>query len=461
MKRIYLDWGVVSNLKKPEFADIKEFLLSHKGDLFLVYSSAHFEDALRSEGDERLQQDIQMLESLADNHLLCYNKKEKSASPYLATPSEYYCDHKGQNLDFIPNFSDLVSSINKDVPLVGGLLKSLLDIPLPIPGTVRSQEIWGMLLPDLPDSPTIGDVINSGVTFYNKMQGEKDFYKSFRSAIKASGFSLDSNAGNWKSDEVVPNISAKMKALGIDKSFTDFVLMGFGDKEKVDGFQLFIDAYSMLDMIGYKSDKLPKASNAMNSVSTDAQHAYFAAFCDYLITQDSHLASKAQALYHEFGISTKVISPQEVIAELSENRNDNLVAFLSEQLREENVERRENCVTVYKFSRRFLGIFTHCIVYEQNANGVTLLEFKLAFDNYSRFIFYDEAGIMVDTVCAYFGRFSQEDYEVVRKRIVAGDIGASINWQGDGVLLTLKADPERHRPELYIKIMGQKKAPGK
>lgn len=80
-----------------------------------------------------------------------------------------------------------------------------------------------------------------------------------------------------------------MKELGIDKSFEDFVLMGFGNKDKVDGFQFFMAAYSILDLIGYKSDKLPKATNAMNSVNIDAQYAYFAAFCDYLITQDSHL----------------------------------------------------------------------------------------------------------------------------------------------------------------------------
>lgn len=84
MKRIYLDWGVVSNLKKPEYANIKEFLLSNKKELFFVYSTAHFEDAMRSRGDERLLQDIQTLEALVDNHLLAYNKK--SAYPFLATP---------------------------------------------------------------------------------------------------------------------------------------------------------------------------------------------------------------------------------------------------------------------------------------------------------------------------------------------------------------------------------------
>ena len=41
----------------------------------------------------------------------------------------------------------------------------------------------------------------------------------------------------------------------------------------------------------------------------------------------------------------------------------------------------------------------------------TLLEFKLAYNNYSRFVFYEEAGIMVDVVCNFLGRPSQEDFE--------------------------------------------------
>lgn len=455
MKRVYIDWGVISNLKKPEYAGIMEFFLSNKKELFFVYSTAHFEDALRSEGDERLLQDIKTLEALANNHLLCYDQKSGTACPYLATPSEYYQNHKGQNLDIVPNFSDLVSSINNDNALVGGLLKAFLNVPFPIPPEAREQKLFEMMLPDLPKMPTLGDVVDSGMAFVNKMLADKDFYKSYRSSIRTSGFSLNPNAGNWKANEVIPNISARMKELGIDKSFEDFVLMGLGDKSNVDAFKHFIAAYNMLDLIGYKSDKLPKATNAMNSVNTDAQHAYFAAFCDYLITQDSHLASKARALYHEFGVSTKVISPKEDISVLIDNREDDFISFLREQLNESNVERREEGVTIFKFTRRFLGIFSHCILYERDEDGVMLLEFKLAFDNYSRFIFFDEAGIMVDTVCEYFGWPSQKDYEAARKRIIAGDTGASINWQGEEVLFTLRADPERLRPELFVKTTAQ------
>lgn len=447
MKRVYLDWGVISNLKRQKFAEVREFLLSHKGDLFFVYSPAHFEDAMRSKGDDRLLQDIQTLESLVDNHLIAYNKK--TAQPFLATPTEYYHDNKDRNLDEVPDITEMLPSISQDTPAVGGLLKSFLSIPFPIPDSARSNEIVNMMLPDLPASPTLSDIIHSATLYLNKMLSDKDYYKSYRKALRASGFKVDSNAGNWEANDVVPNITARMKSLGIDKSFEDFVMMGFGDKKNVDDFKFFMAAYSLLDMIGYKSDKLHKSSNAMNSVSTDAQHAYYAAFCDYFITQDTHLTSKALALYEEFGISTRILTPQNAIIELGEIKDD-LVSFIKEQFIEDNIERREERSIVYKFTKRLLGIFTHCIRYDED--DALVLEFKLAFDNYSYFIFYDEAAIMVDTVADYLGCPSKEDYEKARERVVAGDTGASINWQGKGILLTLRADPERHRPELFVTL---------
>ncbi len=449
MKRIYLDWGVISNLKKPEFAEVRDFLLSHKRELFVVYSPAHFEDAMRSDGDDRLSKDIEMLESLVGDHLLCYGKGV--TRPYRATPSLYYRDQKGRDLDVIPDISELMNSISQSLPETASVLKSFLDLPLQIPESVLSQEIFRVMFPELQESVTLNDVFRHSVCFVNKMSGDRDAYKSFRSAAHSVGFKLDPNAGNWKSDEVVPNISRKIKALGINKTFKEFVLSGFGSNGKVDNFKFFIAAYSMMDMIGYKSDKLPKPTNAMNSVSTDAQHAYYAAFCDYFITQDACLTSKSLALYSALRIPTKVISLKDVIAILEDNENnEDLVSFLGEHIKEENIERREDGATIYKLKRRFLGIFTHCVVYDYE--DAMLLEFKLAFDNYSYFIFYDEAAIMVDTVSDYMGRPSGKDYETARKRIISGDLDVSINWDAEDVKFTLRADPERHRPELYVKI---------
>lgn len=449
MKRVYLDWGVISNLKKPEFADIKEFLLSgKKGGLFFVYSPAHFEDAVRSEGDERLDRDIQMLEALVDNHLIAYH--QKTAYPSLMTPTEYYRANKGRIVDSVPDISGVLSSISRVVPEVGSLLKPLMDTPFPVSQAARSQALINMMLPDLPPSPSVNDVIHSCGAFINRMLGNKDFYKSYRATVRASGFKLDANAGNWDTKEVIPNISEHLKTLGINKSFEDFVLSGFGDRDDVDTFQRIIAAYTLLDWIGYKSDKLPKASNAMNSVNTDARHTYYAAFCDYFITQDGRMADKAQALYSEYRVSTKVISPAEVIAELSENREEDLTSFLSEQLIEDHVKKRSDRVTLYKFDRRFLGVFSYCVLYEED--DYKLLDFRLSFDNYSWFLFIDEARVMLDRVTGYLGKSSLNKYEVKREKMIAGEPGAALYWQTEDIVFALCLDEERHWPELIMKI---------
>ena len=150
------------------------------------------------------------------------------------------------------------------------------------------------------------------------------------------------------------------------------------------------------------------------------------------------------------GEKARILTPQSAVIELEDGRNDDLVSFIRERLIEENIERREERSIVYKFTQRYLGIFTHCIRYDED--DALVLEFKLAFDNYSYFIFYDEASIMVDAVTGYLGRPSNEEYEKARERIVAGDTGALIKWQGKGLLLTLCADPERHRPELFVTV---------
>ena len=62
---------------------------------------------------------------------------------------------------------------------------------------------------------------------------------------------------------------------------------------------------------------------------------------------------------------------------------------------------------------------------------------------------------MIDVVCDYLGRPSSEKYESVRKRIVSCEPNASINWQGKGILFTLKADSDRCRPVLYVMIYGR------
>ena len=86
MIRIYLDWGVVSYLKKDEYAELKDLFLSNKDRLFFVYSPAHLEDLMKSKDEPQFDDDIKLLSDLVDDHLLDIDKG--MVLPYRVTLEE-------------------------------------------------------------------------------------------------------------------------------------------------------------------------------------------------------------------------------------------------------------------------------------------------------------------------------------------------------------------------------------
>lgn len=94
MKRIYLDWGVVSYLKKDEYAELRSLLLSNMDKLFMVYSPAHLEDLMKSKGEPQFDDDIKMLSNLVGDHL--FNIDKGLVLPYRANPEDF-CRHYVDN----------------------------------------------------------------------------------------------------------------------------------------------------------------------------------------------------------------------------------------------------------------------------------------------------------------------------------------------------------------------------
>lgn len=460
MKRVYLDWGVVSYLKRDEYAELRSLLFLNKDRLFLVYSPAHFEDLMRSKGEPQFENDIQMLSILVDDHLLDFNKE--TVLPYRVTPEDFnrgYTDYSSYiSLDLV----SLLSSID-DLPIlginVGDAIKENLNAPFPIPLEYRSNKLFENTFPNLPEFPTLGDVIESCRQFMCDMMMKGSSYKNYRKSIHETGFKLEKNAGNWKDEEATDKISLFLKSNGIDMSFNDYVKMNFHGR-KFTANEFFTTAYCILDMLGFHSDKLPKASNTIRSVTTDAKHAYFAGFCDWFVTADMRLYHKAKALYSNLGVSTSVLTPEEAMSAIEEEirpySHDYIKSFFEAELKAEHlveVHRKENEMNVdyvvYKFSRRLLGIFTHGIHY-CNSDGSSLIQFKLAFDNYSRFLFYDEVALILDTITDYFGLQGISDYDSLRKKFIEGDTDVTISWRFDKGFVCVKNDEVRHRPELHF-----------
>ncbi len=461
MKRIYLDWGVISNLKKEEYTTLRELLLSNKDRLFFVYSSAHFEDLMRSKGDPRFESDLRMLTDLAGDHFLDIDNNGIT-HPYRVLPEQISKDYSEPQYFNHQDIDSLIESV-KEIPIVGirigDLITDALNVACPIPSDIYSNELLKKTFPNLPVSPTIKDLIESFCQFMHDMMSNKGSYKGFRTEIRNNGFDLGPSAGNWNDNDATEQISLFLKSKGIEMTFNDYVMKSFGNR-KISQNELFISAYCILDMIGFHSDKLPKDSNTMNSVTTDAKHAYFGGHCDWFITADKRLYHKARALYSNFGVLTNVMYPDEAITaiqnEILPYEHNYINTFFQDELIPDHIVDRHykeddaDCdYVVYEFSKYFLGIFSHCTHY-YNSDDSSTLQFKLVFGNYSRFLFYDETSIMLDTLTQIFGLQGIADYDKTREKIIKGDTDVTISWSFDKVFVCIKNDEDRHRPELFI-----------
>lgn len=460
MKRVYLDWGVVSYLKKDKYAKLRNLLVLNKDRLFLVYSSAHFEDLMRSKGEPQFNNDIQTLSHLVDDHLLDFNNGV--VWPYRATPEDFchnYVDNSSKLSQDIDSFLLAIEAASIPGDNTIEQIKANMNVTFPIPQEFRTNELFMRTLPGLPESPTVRDVIESVRQFLCDMMMNGGSYKEYRKSIHENGLKLEANAGNWKDEEATDKISLFLKSIGINMSFNDYVKMSFHGK-KITDHEFFTAAYCVLDMLGFHSDKLPKATNTVRNVTTDAKHAYFAGFSDWFVTADTRLYHKAKALYSHFGVSTSVLFPEEAMSAIEEEilpyGQDYIRTFIVTEFKSEHIVERyrkekesDTEYVVYKFSHRFLGIFTHGIHY-LNSNGSNLIQFKLVYDNYSRFVFYDEVAMIIDTIIDYFGVQGISDYDSLRKKIIEGNTDVTISWRFENGFVCVKNDEERYRPELYI-----------
>lgn len=313
MKRVYLDWGVISNLKKKENTGLKNLLLSHKDKFFFVYSLCHLEDLMNSRGGSQFDLDIKILTNLVDDHLLDY--KNGQFWMERVAPEECCRSYSDNYSSLLNGFDSFLSAIESFFPdgVVTNQLKANLDKEISIPTEFRANDLFKRSFPGLPVAPSIRDAIESYRQLLQDLMMTPGSYKEYRSHVADSGFRLETNAGNWSDEGAINQITEFLLSKGIEMSFDELLARSFYGLPFT-WVEFFTGAYCLLDMMGFHADKLPKSTHTMRNMMVDAKHAVFAGMCDWFITADKGLGHKAKALYSHFGVPTVVMTPEEAIS---------------------------------------------------------------------------------------------------------------------------------------------------
>lgn len=463
MIRIYLDWNVISNLKRPENDVMKAFIDEHKQHLLFPYSPAHFNDLMKSHLPENgyFQVDLEMLEYLSGKHLLRW--EEDGTKPLFGTPSEYFEGEKNKEdifslMDMERVFSEL-SEVGEslDTPQLGELLKTLYQLqPIGFEVNDSNKKILQKIFPDITSDSTMWDLMKGVGPFSRNLLQDRDYYKDFRKTLGEQGFKIEDNAGNWSEDEVVNRIDGFLKGLGAEMTFIEYVKSTFKHrKEPINRYEFFTTAYLMLDMIGYKSDKLPKSTDNLQNIQTDAEHAFYGAHCDYFVVGDKNLRLKSKVLYKKLNIATEILSPGEFVTCLGKVIHktpvrpydfiEEVSSFIDSERIVESRHLSEDSETTTHIIRLplFYFNFFNYIAYSNHPeqNGI-VLNFIKASDNYSKFTYFTELENLVDDMVNAFGFDDKEEFSRIKNEFVYENRDAQIIWNFGSCLAILERDPE-------------------
>jgi hypothetical protein len=480
MIRIYLDWNVIGNLKQPEFQEIFSFLKANRDVLLFPYSPAHFTDLMKSYSPDNnlFYQDLETLELLCGKHLMRW-EGEDGVRPLFGTPKEYFDGEKNKEnlfeiMDMEKIFHDLDdSTVELGLGKLGELLKSIYQMqPAGIEITPENHDTLKKFFPNLKEISSIWDLMKDVGPFTQKLLHDREYYKDLRKTIEEQGMKIEANSGNWNLDDVIWKIDEFLKKKGTNLKYLDLVKSSLEyKKEKVTQYEYYTSAYLMLDMFGYKMDKLPKPTDNMQNIQADAEHSFYGGHCDFLVTLDSKMRTKSKVLYNEFNISTVILEPGELISTISKqiHKFNTQTNFLNEAIsycKDEYLvehhpitENQDYEVRAYKLPIFYCNYFNYVILSNYPSQEGFILTFRKAFSNFSKFIYYTEAEKVINTITSHFG-YENMDELIIKKHAMVyhnNDIEAIVDWAFDGGLIRLECEEDTKRPTLSYIISTKNK----
>jgi hypothetical protein len=118
-----------------------------------------------------------------------------------------------------------------------------------------------------------------------------------------------SRLNNYLPSEVIEHLNKKLTTWGQGHSFMEVLEMGILYHPQGQSFGLsnrIAGVFELLDLLGYWKDKATEKSNYARL--WDSNHTFFAAHCDYFISDDKRTRNKARVVYDIYDIGTRVLS---------------------------------------------------------------------------------------------------------------------------------------------------------
>lgn len=434
MYRVYLDWNVISNLKRTDnekFCQLKSLISSNRDRLSIPFTTAHIDDLRKSIkpgiSHDLLLKDLDLLSEISNNQFI--NWTENITKPTIGHPNRFYYENieswTNPELNDISNiFETLISSLNEiGLESFGSTFKSTLQ-EVSFPDDIGVNKALNIH----EEYDNLWDYLNVFAKTMSEMLNKREKYIGVRANIQNNSLKISTDSTEWEAENVIDNIDEILKSFGVQQTFlelNEFVVKQI-KKDKSTIYDEFTSLYLMLDMLGYKSDKLKKSSNNMLNIINDGLHSFYGAHCDYLITDDKNLVKKSIAIYSKYRLKTRVLSTDEFVNSFSDlfpekyKHISKLISdfniLLSQENFVENVVAENGVVSeVFKFEQLVLDYFNYATRTYYSEFETTEIIFAREYQNYSQFLFYNELDNLIRYIL-YVCEFENVNFKEVEIR---------------------------------------------
>ncbi|MDW8852285.1 hypothetical protein SD960_19425 [Flavobacterium sp. MMLR14_040] len=412
MKRIYLDSNVFRYLKQNP--DLLEMTFDVINNFIFYYSYAHLADLSRDKTDKKFE-DLIFMENLVDNNFLNLQPDKKYVNVQLVSPTLAFKSLTNFNFSNI-NFTDIIDNVfpqdnsTPEIDKAKELLKMLLTFP------IKSLGIEDL---NFQTEGTIVDIIspngtNSILEYLEKLVNTfEDLNSDVKLWRELRNYTIENlNFSNFEIDIQNIEFDKQLENTELKSTFIEFVenaLGNFTKTENRDQYNFFITAYTCLNLLGIDKEKSKKV--VFSSFQNDAQHAYYAAHCEYLISDDEQLLFKAKALYNLLGIKTQVLHANEFFNNLDKIGSDGELEFndLIGKLNDlkNNIDFSNstsfNEVMIFRLYDSYFDYFNEMQIIEvQNENDI--FAFYKEYENYSNFSSFEEMELITNRIVRTLGR---------------------------------------------------------
>lgn len=429
MTRIYLDSNIYRYLKNNDpgkYASLLATLINIKNQLIFYYSYAHLSDLGRDKTDKKFE-DLIFMEQLVDKNFLNLHSDEEIVNVQIASPKEAFNSMNFAPLSEALDFEQLAAEMEiheDDTPEIKAMKKltqSIFNMPLSALGIgnfltdLEEDSPLARMLPSLDKDATLLDLTKGMLSTFDNMNEDPSVWREFRNyslqALDSKKFDIDINDSNF---------NELLKDTLLQKTFLEFVEETFTHNkslEKQREYNFFITAYQSLNLLGLDNEKNKKV--VFSSFQNDAQHAYYAAHCDYLVSADEQLILKAKVLYKLFDIQTKALTLEEFEQEVSKINTavitiDSFAQSLADLFKDAElvndfeVKKENKRVLAYQLQERLFGYFNRLNLVIENGDSPMYIFFN-SIKNYSRFTSFIEFEKIINKITQALGNDSKSN----------------------------------------------------